>query len=66
MTKSEATAEIFLTALKALSQKERNAVIARIARDKAFREDLLDLALIDKRRRESSRPLREYLAKKAK
>ena len=63
MTKSQAaTADVFVTALKALPKRERDAVLVRIARDKAFARDILDLALIAKRRKEPSRPFREYLA----
>lgn len=65
MTKGQAAmADVFLTALKAMPKVERDAVIVRIARDKAFARDILDLALIAKRRREPSRPFREYLAEK--
>ena len=66
MTGSQATAEIFLTALKALPKREQNAVLAGIAQDKALREDLLDLTLIANRCGESSRPFRQYLAEKKK
>ena len=62
MSSAEATAEVFLTALKALPRAERDAVLVRIARDNAMRRDLMDLALIAERRREPSRPFREYLA----
>jgi len=65
MTKAQvATADVFLTALKALPKAERDAVVVRIARDKAFARDILDLALIADRRKESSRPFREYLSDK--
>lgn len=65
MTKAQAaTADVFLTALKALPKAERDAVLVRIARDRAFARDILDLALIAKRRREPSRPFREYLAER--
>ena len=64
MTKTDATAEVFLTALKALPRAERDAVLVRIARDKAFARDLLDLALIERRRHEPSRPFCDYLAEK--
>jgi hypothetical protein len=65
MTKAQAaTADIFLTALKALPKVEREAVVARMARDRAFRREILDLALIAERRREPSRPFREYLARR--
>jgi len=61
MTKAQqATADVFLTALKALPKAERHAVVVRIARDKEFARDLHDLALIAKRRNESARPLRAY------
>ncbi len=56
-----ATADVFLTALKALPKHERDAVIVGIARDKAFARDILDLAVIADRRGERSRPFREYL-----
>jgi len=60
MTRTQrATADVFLTALKALPKGERDAVVVRIARDKAFARDILDLALIADRRGERSRPFRE-------
>lgn len=64
MTKTEATAEVFLTALKALPKAERDAVLVKIARDKAFARDLRDLAVIEERRGEPMRPFSEYLAEK--
>ena len=67
MTKAQrATADVFLTALKALPKTERDAVVVRIARDKAFARSTGDLALIADRRGESSRPFREHLAEKKK
>ena len=60
----QATADVFLTALKALPKAERDAVVVRIARDRAFARDILDLALIADRRAESSRPFREYLSER--
>ena len=64
MTPTDAKAEGFLTALKALPKKERQAVLSAIAEDEELREDLLDLALLVERRDEPSRPFREYLAGK--
>ena len=61
MTGKEATAEIFYTAFKALSKEERDAVVLRLAKDRALREDLLDLAIFEDRIKERSRPFREYL-----
>ena len=66
MTTSQATAEIFITALKALPKKDRESVLLRIVDEKDLRKDLLDLALISKRRKEPSRPFRQYLAEKRK
>ncbi len=64
MRSQDAIAEVFLTALKGLSKEDREAVLARIASDKNLAEDLLDLALIESRRDEPSRPFREFLADK--
>ncbi len=64
MTTTQATAEVFLTALRALPKKQRDAVLMRIAEDKGLREDMLDLTLIASRQNESSRPFRQYLAEK--
>lgn len=66
MTRTQrATADVFLTALKALPKAERDAVVVRIARDKAFARDILDLALITERRGERSRPFRKCLSEKS-
>ena len=61
MTQTEATAEVFWTALKALPLKEQQAVLRRVLRDNKLRHDLMDLALIESRRAEPTRPLREYV-----
>jgi hypothetical protein len=64
--KSEATADVFLTAFKSLRKSERDAVLVGLARDRAIRHDLLDLAVIAEREHEPSRPFREYLAERGK
>ena len=64
MTKTEATAEVFWTAFKVLPIEEKHAIIQRIIRDESLRRDLMDLALIEERRNEPERPLREYLKEK--
>jgi hypothetical protein len=61
MTASQATAEVFLTALRALPEEERQAVLARITEDEQWREDIKDLAVFSQRRNESSRPFRAFL-----
>jgi len=65
MTKTEATAEVFWTAFNALLPEEKRAVVQRIVRDENLRRDLMDLALIEERRNEPERPLREYLKEKS-
>ena len=62
MTTSQATAEVFVTALRALPKKERQAVLALITEDEALRDDLLDLAVFSQRRDEPARSFREFLA----
>ena len=64
MSGAEPIADIFLLALKALPKAKRDAVLVRIARDKAFAHDIIDLAVIAERSEEPSRPFREYLSKK--
>jgi len=49
-------------ALQSLSKAERKAVIDRLLEDESLREDILDIALIQQRQGEPSRPFREYLA----
>jgi hypothetical protein len=66
MTTVEATAEIFWTAFQALSKKERDAVVARFLKEKNFREDLIDVAILEERQREPSRSLDEYLSARKK
>jgi hypothetical protein len=64
MTKTEATAEVFWMAFKVLPINEQRAVIQHIIRDESLRRDLMDLALIEERRDELGRPLRDYLQEK--
>jgi len=64
MTNAEATAEVFLTALRGLSEEQRQAFFAGLADDEQFREDLVDLAHLLDREDEPSRPFREYLAER--
>lgn len=64
MTVQEATAEVFLTAFKALSRQEQEVILSRIARDRKFRrllEDISDLLTIEEERYQPSRSLRDYI-----
>lgn len=60
----ESRAEVYLMALQSFSKAERAAVIARLLEDAKLRDDILDLALIQQRQGEPSRPFREYLAER--
>ena len=62
MRAAAATAEIFWTAFRSLPKAERQAVIDKLLADRRFREDLIDAAILEQRRREPARPLKEYLA----
>ena len=62
MTALEARAEIFITAFRSLSKGEKEAVIKKLLNDKHFMQDLMDAAIIQERIKESSRPLKKYLA----
>jgi hypothetical protein len=62
MTKSQATAEVFVTAFKSLPKRERGEVLARLTSDRKVKQDLMDLFLLAERRREKSRPLNQVLA----
>jgi len=60
----ESRSEVYLMALQSLSEAEREAVITRLLEDPQLREDILDLAVIQQRQGEPSRPFTEYLAER--
>jgi hypothetical protein len=67
MTVQQATAEVFLTAFKALPRREQEDILGRIARDRKLRrilEDLSDRLAIEEERGKPSRPLRGYIAER--
>lgn len=64
MTTAEATAKVFYTAFRALPKKEKEAVVEHLLKDKEFLEDMIDIAIIEQRRKEPSRSLDEYLKKR--
>jgi hypothetical protein len=64
MTTSQATAEVFFTAFKALSRQEQEVILTRITRDKKLHrmlENLSDRLAIEEERDKPSRPLRDYI-----
>ncbi len=60
----ESRAEVYLMALQSLSEAEREAVITRLLEDPQLKEDILDLAVIQQRQGEQSRPFTEYSAER--
>ena len=67
MTVQQATAEVFLTAFKALPRREQEDILGRIVRDRNLRrilEDLSDRLVIEEERGNPSRPLRGYIAER--
>jgi len=64
MSMKEAKAEVFWMAFKGLPKKERQSVIERLLKDTEFMEDLIDIAILEQRREEPSRPLEDYLAER--
>ena len=61
MSATEATAEIFVTAFKALRPKQREAVLQKLVTDAQLAGDLADTLALEARRHQSRTPLREVL-----
>ncbi|HEU4759290.1 MAG TPA: hypothetical protein VFT91_04835 [Dehalococcoidia bacterium] len=60
MAKAETASQAFWRAFQALPSGERRAVIERLLKDRAFREELLDVSLVLERDNEPSRPYEEF------
>jgi hypothetical protein len=61
MSATEATAEIFVTAFRALNRKEREAVLQKLVADAELADDLADTLALEARRRQPHMPLRDAL-----
>ena len=61
MGKAEAMADVFLAALRSLPKAGRDRVLLSLVKDRTLRRDLMDLAVIEERTAEPSRPFREYV-----
>ena len=64
MTTSQATAEVFFTAFKALPRQEQEAILARITQDTKLHrilENISDRLAIEEERHKPSKPLRDYI-----
>ena len=64
-TRQTATVQVFLKAFHGLTKSQRNVFLEELLREKAYREELLDLATIEARRHEPGRPLRQYLTERS-
>jgi hypothetical protein len=63
---AQAMAKVFMCAFKALPYEERSSFLAELVKSRRYREDLIDLAAIESRRNEPSRPFSEYLEERKK
>lgn len=61
MSVTQATAEVFVTAFKALKPREREAVLEKIVADARLAEDLSDTLALEARRRQPREPFRDVL-----
>ncbi|MBI5055891.1 MAG: hypothetical protein HZB61_04670 [Nitrospirae bacterium] len=68
MKTNQATAEVFFTAFKALKSKEKEAFLEKIVSDPELREDLVDIALIEKAKKIKGKPVsaKDYFARRRK
>lgn len=66
MKASHATAEVFFTAFKSLKNKEKEAFLEKIISDPELREDLIDIALIEKAKKVKGKPVpaKEYFTER--
>lgn len=68
MRTNQATAEVFFTAFKALKSDEKEAFLEKVINDPKLREDLIDIALIEKAKKVKGRSVsaKEYFSKRRK
>jgi hypothetical protein len=57
MNAPEATAEVFLTAFRALPKKERKFIVEKLLNDDEFMDDLTDIVIFEQRKNEPSRSI---------
>lgn len=51
-----------ITAFRRLPVRQRDVFLGELVKNRSVREDLMDLAIAESRRKEPSRPLREFLS----
>ena len=65
MRANQATAKVFFTAFKALKSEEKEAFLERVISDPELREDLIDIALIERAKKVKGKAVsaKAYFAK---
>jgi hypothetical protein len=65
---NQATAEVFFTAFKALKSEEKEAFLERVISDPELREDIIDIALIERAKKVKGKAVsaKEYFARRRK
>jgi hypothetical protein len=66
MTATQATAEVFWTAFRALKKTERSEVLRKLLQDNDMRDDIRYALIIEERKKESRVSLNDYLAQREK
>ncbi len=68
MKTGQATAEVFFTAFKALKSVDRAAFMGKVVSDPQFREDLIDVALIQEAKKVKGKSVgaKEYFSRNKK
>ena len=61
MSATEATAEVFVTAFRALKRREREAVLEKLLADADLAQDLADTLALESRRHQPRKPVRKVL-----
>lgn len=61
MSATEATAEVFVTAFRALKRREREAVLEKLLADADLAQDLADTLALESRRHQPREPARRVL-----
>jgi len=61
MTPAEARAEVFLSAFFTLPHADQETFLSKLLKNKRLREDLIDLAIAEKRKTEKTKPFRRVV-----
>ena len=68
MSLNQATVEVFFTAFKTLKKSDKQAFLEKILTDPKLKEDLVDIALIEKAKKTKGSPIpaKEYFTQRRK